>query len=473
MIKCTLILSQVESLENAAAMQADFRSLLENMLAEFEIINAADAANASADKFLANLQRNNGLAIIVGNFILHLQKLRTGIYDSLQAMTQRMITDQNYRAKYNQINNRVMLDVKSSTDTLSAAIDELQKLQYYSGLNIIHILKVLSLIKLPGLIGIEFTYDYKVVNYETLLDIEYPMGLVPEEFNCNVLSVIMTYPILTTASSTVDLVLTKLTPENPYTRQAWPTKITPIEELREKINLFMQKVEWLYIYFQTDKKYKLAYSNQEINAWVQNNSVTYAEFIRLVISKQTNGLDLTDSQTGEEQRPKPATNFVIYGEGKQPAYPVKYIYDLFLQYKMLIPVRPSKNDYEKLVRKLAVAGDVNNLRLLLRSPILEALQVNIYAANEKGMNVLDLLQTYRNSFPGLIDKYTEIAAILDRYKTPTASDIPSWSRGLYRAKDMLPTFNSYSGFAALSVVGAFAAAVYLNSESHCNSRPSP
>lgn len=265
----------------------------------------------------------NNPTIIVTSILSNLIKLRTSLHDALTATTSRSILDPEYAKRKIQINDKISDDYNKGVETLNAAIDNLSKIQYSSDLNIIHILKFLSLIRVPNLKIIEFTYDYKIVNHETLLDIEYPLDLVPEDFTCKILNVVMSRPCDIPGAAIIDRVIVEKSPQNPFNRQPWPDVIPILSSLQESINLFMRKVEWLYVYFQEGKKYKKAYVHSDINSWVLDSNITYVDFAKLVKELPENSLDATDGIQN------PETNFVIYGLDKQPAYPVKYIYTIF------------------------------------------------------------------------------------------------------------------------------------------------
>lgn len=129
---------------------------------------------------------------------------------------------------------------------------------------------------------------------------------------------------------------------------------------------------------------------------------------------------------------------------------------------MFVSPRPRNKDYEKLIRRLASTADLDNLKLLLHSPILELAKVDIYACNEKGENVLDVLQNYKSKYPHLKKQYDECEKILATYQEPTSKDIPSWGRIFYRAAAFLPSFNHAT--AVSTTIAMMGAGVYLFSD---------
>ena len=116
------------------------------------------------------------------------------------------------------------------------------------------------------------------------------------------------------------------------------------------------------------------------------------------------------------------TNFVFFNPVKEDrALPAKYILDLFAKHQ-IHTLRPSTEEYEKLIRRMAVAGDDHGLSQLLSSPILDVIKIDIYAKNDKGQNVIDLLNQYRDQYPRLAENYALCQAHLENYKTPPAAD---------------------------------------------------
>ncbi len=287
-------------------------------------------------------------------------------------------------------------------------IAELKKLKTVEGISPTQVMKILVQFEVPGVKQIEFKNNNEEINLERLLDINYPTDLVPNDYNCGVLMTIMSDPCKATTTEAVDRSVVLNTRLNPFTRQPWPEAVETDEVLSQEIGLFIKKVEWLYYAFNDNERYKHLYHDETISSWLQDKHLSYELFCEQVNLHMANMSN--------------TTNFVFFNPVKEDrALPAKYILDLFAKHQ-IHTLRPSAEEYEKLIRRMAVAGDDHGLSQLLSSPILDVIKIDIYAKNDKGQNVIDLLNQYRDQYPRLAENYALCQAHLKNYKTPPAAD---------------------------------------------------
>lgn len=350
------------------------------------------------------------------------------------------------------------IDAKKFGEVNTEVLDELKEMQARSKVNYVQILKLLSLYMVQSVMRVEFICDYKIINNETLLDVEYPDHLIPNEFRCATLMTIMSDPCDITKTVTVDRALIiKLKQQgqpNPFTKEPWPDHIKTNADLQSTINLFVRKIEWLYLAFQKDITYKVLYENSAIQDLLQDRTVSYADFADRVNQFVLENPAIASGAQIATSAPH-STSLVAFR--LNVAYPPKYIFDMFLDYGMAVTLHPKKQDYEKLIRRLTAAGAHKQLEILLQSPILDFVKVDIYACNEKDENALDLLQSRKVKYPNLVGEYDKCEAVLRKQQEPTALDIPSSTRWLRKtAAYYLPSFsiNRASGFAALFALAA-------------------
>lgn len=329
-------------------------------------------------------------------------------------------------------------------------------MQNSKGINPVTIMKVLVQFEVPGIKRIEFTNDNTRINEETLLDVEFPMNLVPDAYNCSILMTIMSDPVEATPTANVDRAVTARVRNNPFTRQPWGD-IRSNVILAEEINGFVKRVEWLFYAFQDNKQYQDLYHDARIKELLEDNALSFANF---------------KSRVNQYLCEQTTTRAVIFTREKPVIYACKYILDLFAQSAMHV-LRPTKQDYEKLVRRLAVAGDAVGLERLLSSPVLDFIKIDIYARNDKGQNVLDLLNSYRYKHVGLRSAYDRCYALLTTYQEPSSNDTPSMLRSIReQANTYLPSFNRYTVLTALTTLAVVGTTIYLTANS-TDSRVTP
>lgn len=287
-------------------------------------------------------------------------------------------------------------------------ITALQKLKASDNISPTQVMKILAQFEIPGIRQIEFKNDNEELNLERLLDIQYPIELVPNEYNCGVLMTIMSDPCKATPTEAVDRAVVKNTRTNPFTREPWPASVPTDETLAKEINLFIKKAEWMFYALNDNQRYKTAYHDEVIQGWLQDKNTSYEDFCSQV------NLHMSQANTTHFVFFTPETEKEIY------VFPAKYILDLFSKHQMHT-LRPTSEEYEKLVRRLVVAGDVRGLTQLLSSPVLDIIKIDIYAKNEKGQNTIDLINSYRDKYPRLSENYRLCEVLLSSYKEPLPS----------------------------------------------------
>lgn len=299
------------------------------------------------------------------------------------------------------LDSKLPLAKKINQDIIAA----LQKLKASDNISPTQVMKILAQFEVPGIRQIEFKNDNEEFNLERLLDILYPIELVPTEYNCGVLMTIMSDPCKATPTEAVDRAVVKNTRTNPFTRQPWPASVPTDDRLAKEINLFIKKAEWLFYALNDNQRYITAYHDEVIQGWIQDKNTSYEDFctqVNLHMSQNT-------------------THFVFFTpETEINVFPAKYILDLFSKHQ-IHTLRPTKDEYEKLVRRLVVAGDDRGLAQLLSSPILDIIKIDIYAKNEKGQNTIGLINSYRDKYPRLSENYRLCEELLYNYKEPPPS----------------------------------------------------
>lgn len=400
------------------------------------------------------VEEHAALIGIIQNVVGSLEQIRRNVYYLQVGEMSRYLRGTGKRP----VESDKKYDYKKQDEINAEVLAELQEMQARPNVNYIQILKLLSLYQLESVKQVEFTCDYKVVNNETLLDVEYPDHLIPEEFCCPTLSTIMSDPCEITTCVTVDRQLIIKSKQNgkpnPYTKQPWPENIETNSALQNRINLFVRKIEWLYLAFQKDRQFTVLYANSAIQDFLQDSTISYNDF---AIRVKQFILEHPEVFVARQDAITPAQAASLVAFRLNVAYPPKYIFDLFLDNGMRVTLHPKQDDYEKLIRRLTAVGDHKGLEVLLSSPILDFVAVDIYACNVKDENVLDILQANRVKYPNLAVQLAECEKLLRKYKEPADCDIPSSTRWIRKAGAYyLPSFNRVAALSALVAVAAAA-----------------
>lgn len=250
-------------------------------------------------------------------------------------------------------------------------IEEFKKMQNFPVINNIEIMKILPHFKVKNINLVKFIDRHVHMNEEILSGIGHDMDLVPLTYNCAVLMSIMTYPIKDTKNKHVEYDIWHI---NRLTKKPWPSNISIDQDLSNEINHYVQKIEYLYYAYQNDEQKQSIYDDTRVKSLIKERGLSF-KHLEYLLQKKLNKEIIKD----------------------RPISPCKYILDLFAQ-NMIQVLRPTKHDYEKLVRSLGASGNYIGLGILLLSPILDFFTINIYARNEKGENALEWIKIHANRY---------------------------------------------------------------------------
>lgn len=296
--------------------------------------------------------------------------------------------------------------IKPSKEVNQAIILALKKLQANDRVTPFAVMKILAQFEVPGLKQIEFKNTDEAQNIETLADLGYPLDRVSDEYNCAVLMTVMSDPCQATPTEYVDRSVIEKTPRNPFNREAWAHNIPTDAARLQDIKVFMKKVEWVYSAYYTDERYKHLYHDETLQGWLQDKDVSYEDFC-LQVTSHVDGM--TDSNqfvffTPEKER-----------DNKHVVFPAKYILDLFSKHQ-IHTLKPSAEDYEKLVRRMAAAGYDRGLEQLLSSSVLDIVKIDVHAQNNQGKHALDFIASYQEKYPALQENYARCGELIVNYQ---------------------------------------------------------
>lgn len=344
-------------------------------------------------------------------------------------------------------NNKVRIANLEERRINKKLIEELTQLQNARDIGPIAIIEILVQFRVTGIQKIEFTTG---INQEILSDIKYPMSSIPDAYNCTVLTTIMSDPIVATPTARIDRLVTAGARTNPFTRAPW-LAITRDDDLFQEINLLVRKAEWLYYAFQADQKFLDLYLDPVVQDLLQDRALSYVDF-----------------KTRVKQHLK--GSIISCASSEEAVYPCKYLLDLFWKFDIHVQ-HPKTQDYEQLIRTLAYFGDVAGLEQLLKSPVLEFININVYAKSNNGQNVFDILNSPHCKRPDLKDACYQL---LTRYQEPSDNANPSRCRWICeQANSYLPAFNRYTVLATLSTLVTIGTSIYFNSNSSEAPRATP
>jgi hypothetical protein len=283
---------------------------------------------------------------------------------------------------------------KISHDILSI----LKKCKQNVDVNLFSIMKVLTHFQMPGIKKIEFINNNEEANFDSLarlLDVNYHLDLVSSDYNCSISKIIMSDPCKVTMTEFVDRTMVQSTQ---------PTNAPTDKERLDKINLFIKKVEYLYFAYNAEQHYKNLYRDQYVQELLQDMNIPYEELCTRV--NQYANISST-------------TRFVFFKTIKETSILPKVILDFFAKYQ-IYTLRLKKTDLEQLVRRMAAAGDNHGLSELLNSPLLDVIKLNVHAQNSKHQTAIDLIDTYKEQYPRLNERYVECQKLLEDFQ-PLAS----------------------------------------------------
>lgn len=277
---------------------------------------------------------------------------------------------------------------KISEDILSI----LKKCKQNVDVNLFHIMKVLTHFQMPGIKKIEFiNKEGNFDSFARLLDVNYPLDLVSNDYNCSISKIIMSDPCKVTMTEFVDRTMVKSTQ---------PTHVPTDNEKLDKINLFIKKVEYLYFAYNADQHYKNLYRDQYVQELLQDMNIPYEEWC---------------ARVNQHASISNTTHFVFFKTIKETSILPKVILDLFAKYQIYI-LKPEKTDLEQLVRRMAAAGDNYGLSELLNSPLLDVVKLNVHAKNSKHQTAIDLIHIYKEQYPKLNERYVECQKLLENFQ---------------------------------------------------------
>lgn len=279
-------------------------------------------------------------------------------------------------------------------------------------INPTQITKILSQFKIPGVHFIEFKNMPQQIIEERLEDIDYPLEMIPETYLCKITTSIMSDPCLIGPEYYVDRLVINQHEKHPITRAQWPKQVSSDLELSSAIHLFVKKAEWLYFAYNDSGLYKTLYQDKGISASLYKKELSYEDFCL-----QTK---VNHSKSVEEN------SFVFFNTLRQSnPFSTRPILDLFAKYK-LNTLYPSATEYEKLIRRMAVYADHRGLEQLTKSPVMDVVDINIYALNNEGKNSFTLIDEYQKRYPQAREHYLLCQTLLEKCKKPLAIKKLEW-----------------------------------------------
>ena len=248
-------------------------------------------------------------------------------------------------------------------------IQHLKDLTENENANLLAIMKAISLLKIAGIERLQFNIAHDLKNISKLLDIDYPLLNLPEGY-----------------------------------------LFRPTEQ--DAINLFIKKAEYLYFAFHDNKGYERLYHDSSVAKLMHDTNCSYEDFC-IEASKYMN--------------PESCPYFVLFKPQRKIdvktaiPLPTKCILDLLIKFK-IHTFAPEKQDYEKLVRRLAGLANYEGLSELLQSPILDALKVDVFAESNTNESAFSLINSNKRKHTHLQEKYSLCEELLENYKPTNTSE---------------------------------------------------
>ena len=270
------------------------------------------------------------------------------------------------------------------------------------------IAKILMHCQIVGLQEIKFRKSRGQQNSQKLEEINYPDALIPEAYLCAIQSVIMTYPLEQTGVGLVDMATVAMYAfKNRFTdmvtRERLPESIAVNQQVLSKIDLFIKKAQIAYFVLFRNTDNNDIYNSEEIQAGLRNEELSYEEFKQQVKDIARRRLDSTHSLS------------LFTPAEDSSSFPPMDICELFIKYKISV-MKPTKKDYEILIRRISAEGSSDDLRTLLTHPILDVINVDIDSTSTNGMSAFDWINQNAKKFPQKTVGYSQCLTMLYRYK---------------------------------------------------------
>lgn len=287
-----------------------------------------------------------------------------------------------------------------------------QKSNEYTRHSLMHYIKVLQCFDVPDVSRIEYNLGIGYTKTQQLLDeIRFPEDLVPEKYKCMLTTFVMSEPCQLGFEKVVDKASLKPnnygTLLNPYTKQPIEN-LTVDQTLLTEIELFIRKAQLVY--------YLSANSNDTFNKLKNlliDPTVTYESFRNNLTQSHdvdffANAGSLTTSSSRQSHLPVPPID----------------IFEIFIKYVMK-ELRPTKLDYEALVRKIAGKGDERSLERILVNPlVMDVIKSDLNACGVTGQrNALHWLVIKANDPNNTADKVEQYRRCYNMLETHISSDI--------------------------------------------------
>ncbi len=248
---------------------------------------------------------------------------------------------------------------------------------------------IITLFKIPGIEKIDIQSDSSK-NQLRLEAINFPEELIPENHKCQLSQEVMTKPCSDPVNSDVVIdysvfcrVLGKNGNKNPYTNTPLrPDQLVVSAELMSNIDLFVQKAEYLFQFFQDKQRYDRKYK----------------QHIELLMDHRMSLEEFTSTVTFSQKAPVGSFFHAKPAESQVPAE----ILNLFRDCKMPEISQPTVADYEKLMRRIAASGNESDLKKLL-----DFKSIDLNARDPKnGLTAVHwVVKQANSSLPEHADKY--------------------------------------------------------------------
>jgi hypothetical protein len=317
------------------------------------------------------------------------------------------------------LNTQIAADaIAPATPINSTTLDALRQLQASSQPHqflLQNVAKIISQCQFFGIKAYEFTPRRGQTNPQLLAEINFPEALIPDEYLCQIQSVIMSLPYHQTGVGLVDVAVVAMHGHTHHnldmvTREALPSSFEvdeAIQDLSRKIDLFIQKAQLVYLAFQANDAYNSLYQNEGIKSGLQDEALSYEDFRARV-------------QHIASTRQDPAQALSVFtapqaGTGLLPTQ----VFKLFVNNKIRAH-QPTPADYELLIRRLAAQGSRDSLETLLRSPVFDVIHIDLESQSSNGLSALAWTHQQAEKFPDKASQYAACGRLLEQFKAAHA-----------------------------------------------------
>lgn len=287
-----------------------------------------------------------------------------------------------------------------------------KKSNEYTRHSLMHYLKVLQCFDVPDVSHIEYDLGVGYTKTQQHFDeIRFPEDLIPEKYKCMLTTFVMSEPCQLGFEKVADKASLKPNKNgillNPFTKQPIEN-LTVDQALLKEIELFIRKAQLVY-YLSADSN---ATYNKLKNLLI-DPAVTYESFRNNLTQSNEVGFfaNAGSSTTSSSQ------------QSHLPVPPMD-IFEIFIKYGMK-ELRPTKLDYEALVRKIAGKGDEHSLGIVLLNPlIMDVIKPDLNACGVTGQrNALHWLVIKANDPNNTVDKVEQYRRCYNMLETHISSDI--------------------------------------------------